>query len=172
MMRDRFSSFDLGLAFYSFGSDLKCPREHQRHRKSGNQHQDPQPYRPVWNFEERKNLCRDLDQQPRCHGVRDRCFVNIAPLELGEKVVDLHFEDARDSRAGTSFLCPATVGIASATSVRLIPSGVASNAHAITSAIGNPIAISTITRRTTQFGISRNGKIWVAICAINQPTTA
>ena len=50
-------------------------------------------------------------------------------------------------------------GIVSATSVRLIPSGVSSNAHAITSAIGNPMMISTMIKRTTQFGISKNGNI-------------
>src|SRR5881398_502419 len=50
----------------------------------------------------------------------------------------------------------------STSSVRLIPSGVSSNAQAMTRAIGNPAATNTITNRTTQFGISKNGKTCVA----------
>src|SRR6516225_6284063 len=61
---------------------------------------------------------------------------------------------------------------ASTSSVRFNPSGVSSNAHAITSAIGNPIATATITNLTTQLGISRNGKTCVAICIDSQPTIA
>ena len=49
-----------------------------------------QTHRPVRNFEEGKNLCRDLNQQPTNDRVRDRNLVNIAPLQLGEEVVGLH----------------------------------------------------------------------------------
>ena len=63
---------------------------------------------------------------------------------------------------GATFRC-ACRHSGSTSSVRLIPSGVSSNAQAIMSAIGNPIATKTITNRTTQFGISRNGKTCVAI---------
>jgi hypothetical protein len=53
--------------------------------------------------------------------------------------------------------------VRSTSSVRFKPSGVSSNAHAITSAIGNPIAIANTINRTAQFGISKNGKTCVAI---------
>src|SRR6266705_279674 len=46
----------------------------------------------------------------------------------------------------------------STSSVRLIPSGVSSNAHAITSAIGNPITTASTINRMAQLGISKNGK--------------
>src|SRR5204863_7782705 len=42
-----------------------------------------------------KNLCRDLDQQPANNSVGDRYFVNIAPLQLREKIVDLHEAELR-----------------------------------------------------------------------------
>jgi len=32
-----------------------------------------------------------LHQQPAGDGVRDRNFLNVAPLQLGEEIVDLHF---------------------------------------------------------------------------------
>src|SRR5262249_389510 len=51
---------------------------------------------------------------------------------------------------------------ASADSVRLIPSGVSSNAQATISATGKPSAVTRITSRIAQFGISRNGNTCVA----------
>ena len=39
-------------------------------------------------------------------------------------------------------------------------------------ATGNPITSSNTTRRTAQFGISKNGKIWLATCISSQATTA
>src|SRR5207245_4035176 len=57
-------------------------------------------------------------------------------------------------------------------SVRLIPSGVSSNAQARLNATGNPIPSSNTTRRTAQLGISKNGKTCVATCINSQATTA
>src|SRR5947207_2727096 len=39
----------------------------------------------------RKDLSGDLHEQPTDDCVDDRNLVNIAPLQLGEKIVDLHF---------------------------------------------------------------------------------
>ena len=52
--------------------------------------EDDQLDSPIWNFKERKDLRRNLDQQPRDNRIRDCNLVNIAPLQLGEEVVDLH----------------------------------------------------------------------------------
>ena len=38
-------------------------------------------------------------------------------------------------------------------------------------AIGNPMMSTNTTRRTAQFGISKNGKIWLAICMSSHATT-
>ena len=43
-----------------------------------------EPHRPIRNFEEWKNLRRDLNQQPAYDGVCNRDLVNIAPLQFGE----------------------------------------------------------------------------------------
>jgi hypothetical protein len=37
-------------------------------------------HRPIRNIEERKNLRRDLDQEPRRSGIGDGDLLNVAPL--------------------------------------------------------------------------------------------
>ena len=58
---------------------------------------------PIRNFEERKDLRRDLNQQPRHHRIRDCNLVNVAPLQFGEEVVDLHRGSSEKIRV-TNFL--------------------------------------------------------------------
>jgi class 3 adenylate cyclase len=41
-------------------------------------------------LEERKDLARDLHEQPRHHAICDRNFVNVAPLELREEIARVH----------------------------------------------------------------------------------
>jgi hypothetical protein len=60
----------------------------------------------------------------------------------------------------------------STSSVRLIPSGVSSKAQASSSATGKPSARRTTTNRTAQVGISKNGKVCVAIWISSQLRTA
>ena len=45
----------------------------------------------------KENRCR-LDREPRYPRIRDRYFVNIAPLQLGKEVVDLHWMRLSDER--------------------------------------------------------------------------
>ena len=45
---------------------------------------------PIGNFKKRKDLRRDLDQQPANDCVSDRDLVNIAPLQFGEEVAKVH----------------------------------------------------------------------------------
>jgi len=49
---------------------------------------------PIRNFEKRKDLSRDLNEQASHRRVRDRHLVDIAPLQLGKEVVDLHCFDS------------------------------------------------------------------------------
>src|SRR5438270_3440209 len=57
-------------------------------------------------------------------------------------------------------------------SVRLIPSGVISNAHAITSATGKPTKASTTTAVVRPSGRCNAGTTVAVTCISNQPTTA
>jgi len=47
-------------------------------------------FAPIWNFEERENLRRYLNQEPRQHRVGDCDFVDIAPFQLSEEVLRVH----------------------------------------------------------------------------------
>ena len=47
-------------------------------------------YDPIGNFQEWKDLRGDLDRQPADDRICDCNFVNIAPLQLGKEVIDLH----------------------------------------------------------------------------------
>src|SRR5262249_29330536 len=60
---------------------------------------------------------------------------------------------------------------ASAASVRLIPSGVTSNAHAMISAIGKPMMINKTTNRIAQFGTSKTGRTCAMPCESAHPPT-
>src|SRR6266511_3095207 len=90
MMRYGFTRLDVGFANASFRRDLESPRENQRYWETRNRDQHNQPHRPVRNFKERKNLGRDLNEQPRNNCVRDGDLVNIAPLQLGEEIALAH----------------------------------------------------------------------------------
>jgi len=56
--------------------------------------------------------------------------------------------------------------------VRRMPSGVISNAHAITAVIGSPISSSTATKVTVHGGSVNAGKSLSATCSVPQATTA
>ena len=85
--RHRVSDF---CSFDPLGCRFKRPSNYQRDWKSNCDQYDHQPHNPIWNFEERKYLRRDLSDYPADNGVRDRNFVNIAPLKLGEEILRIH----------------------------------------------------------------------------------
>src|SRR6266542_4285297 len=77
---NRFTKIDIFCALDSFRRQLECPGKNQRHWKSDNEQQHHKTHSPIRNFKERKNLTRDLHQQP-CHdAVSNRNFINVAPL--------------------------------------------------------------------------------------------
>src|SRR6266566_8579590 len=77
-------------ALNSSRRQFKRPRDYQRNRKSDNEQQHHKTHGPIWNFEERKNLTRDLHQEPRHDCVSDRDLVNVASLQLREEVIWVH----------------------------------------------------------------------------------
>src|SRR6266576_5619306 len=91
MMGDRFVSLHVRFALNSFGRDLERPGKHQRNREPHNKNENDNLHRPLRRIEcGKKNRCR-LNREPRDHRVSDRHLVNVAPLQLGEKIVELHF---------------------------------------------------------------------------------
>src|SRR5437764_12637188 len=91
MVRDRLVSRHFRFALNSFGRDLERPRKRQRNREPNNNDKDDNLHRPLRRIERRKENRRSLNEEP-CHNrVGDGYFVNVAPLQLGEEIVDLHF---------------------------------------------------------------------------------
>jgi len=69
--------------------DIEKPRQYQCHWKSGDDHQHDDSLRQRRHFEDRKNLRDNLHEQPARHGIGGTNFIDMAPLQLGEK--RLHF---------------------------------------------------------------------------------
>jgi hypothetical protein len=87
---NRFTKIDIFRALDSFRRKFKCPGKNHGHRKSDNEQQHHKAHCPIRNLEERKNLTRDLHQQPRHHAISDRNFVNVASLQFSEEVLRVH----------------------------------------------------------------------------------
>src|SRR6266536_1934685 len=90
---NRFARIDIFRALDSFRREFKRPGKNHRHGKSDNEQQHYKTHRPIRNFEERKNLTRDLHQQPCDDCVGDRNFVNVASLQLSEEILRVHGDD-------------------------------------------------------------------------------
>src|SRR5438105_2990969 len=74
----------------SFRGELESPRDNQGDRKPDDNCEYHQPHRPIRNFEERKDLCRHLDQQPTDNRICDGDFVDVPPSELSDKRAQIH----------------------------------------------------------------------------------
>ena len=74
----------------AFGRQFKCPGENERDRKTDDNQQNDQANYPIWNIENRKHLRDSLGEGPAGDDVSDRDFLNVAPLQFGEEVIDLH----------------------------------------------------------------------------------
>src|SRR6266581_4030878 len=90
---NRFANIDIFCALDPLRRELECPRENHRHRKSDDEQQHHKTHGPIRNLEERKNLTRDLHQQPCDDCVGDRNFVNVASLQLSEEILRVHGDD-------------------------------------------------------------------------------
>src|SRR5438128_1469029 len=87
---NRFTKINIFGAPDSLRRQFKCPGKNHCHGKSDNEQQHHKTHSPIRNFEERKNLTRNLHQQPRHDTVSNRNLVNVAPLQLGEEVIWVH----------------------------------------------------------------------------------
>ena len=77
---DRFVRPNIFHSLDAFRGQLERPCQNQSDGKANHDDEHNEPHRPIWNLEEWKDLCRDLNEQPRDDGVRDGDLVNIAPL--------------------------------------------------------------------------------------------
>ena len=77
---------DIFRAFDSFRSELKGPGDDECDWESDRDQRDDQAHDPIWDLQERENLGGNLNQEPADNRIGDRNFINVAPLELGEKI--------------------------------------------------------------------------------------
>src|SRR5439155_26359377 len=90
-------------ALNSVRGDLEHPGQNTRDWQTENNEQYNQSNDPVWNIENWKNLRDSLRERPTGDDVSDRDFVNIAPLQLGKKVAQIHEAETRKVIADRKF---------------------------------------------------------------------
>src|SRR5213595_3766367 len=81
---------DIFRASDPFRCKLKCPCDHERDWKSDHDNEHDQSDGPIRNVEDRENLRDALSERPAGDSIGDGDLINIAPLQLGEEVVNLH----------------------------------------------------------------------------------
>src|SRR6478736_129514 len=69
----------------SLRSQIEYPRQRECDWKTQHQQQHNQAHRPIWNFEERKNLRCNLNEQPGGDGVGNGNAMDLAALQFGKK---------------------------------------------------------------------------------------
>src|SRR5205809_1656885 len=89
-MRDVLGRRNVLGALYPLRCHFKSPGNDESDRKTEDDYENDKPDRPIRNLEERKNLRGDLDQEPGDNRVSNCNPVDVAPLQLGEKVARVH----------------------------------------------------------------------------------
>ena len=76
---------DIFRSLDSFRRQFKRPCNNERDWKPDRHQDNDQSHDPIWNLEEWKNLCRDLDYKPTDNRVGDGNLVDIPSFQLGEE---------------------------------------------------------------------------------------
>src|SRR5438067_2876449 len=90
MLRDRLVKIDIFRALDSFRRDLECPGKKERDWETENYEQYDKANCPIWNLKKRKNLGRDLNEQPGHNCVGNSDLVDMASFKLSEKITRIH----------------------------------------------------------------------------------
>ena len=90
LRRDRFLRPDILIAFQALRRHLEHPTENQRGKESDREQNHDAARQPIGRAEHREHCARHLHQQPRADQIQSRETDDVAPLQFGEKVVDLH----------------------------------------------------------------------------------
>src|ERR1700674_3511752 len=88
MMRMRLVEFV--RPYYSRRRQVEGPGEKERDRETERKQDDDESHRPHRDFEKRKDLRRDLNEEPAHDRVGHGDAVNFAALEFGEKLFRIH----------------------------------------------------------------------------------
>jgi hypothetical protein len=78
----------------SLRRQLKGPRQDERDGKTEEDDRDKHLHHPRRGLEGREQNRGRLNEKPGHHGVSDRDFVNVTPLQLGEEIARIHLSRA------------------------------------------------------------------------------
>ena len=92
-------------ALQSLRRQFEGPCDDQRDGKANHDSEHDETHGPGWNFEEGKNLRGNLNQEPANDRVSDGHLINVAPLELGEEVIGLHWVEVASFGANEATIC-------------------------------------------------------------------
>src|SRR2546426_10314192 len=81
---------DIFGALDSFRRQFERPSQPECDRQAHYDEQNNKTNHPVWNVEDREHLRDTLGKGPAGDHVRNRDFVNIAPLEFAEEFLRIH----------------------------------------------------------------------------------
>ena len=90
LVRNRFAKIDILGALQSFRRQLKGPGEDQRDWETENNQQDYRACNRIGEMQRRNYGRGNLHHEPSNDRVSDGHFVNIASLQLSEKVLRVH----------------------------------------------------------------------------------
>src|SRR5207249_4882194 len=115
--RHRICSFG---ALNSVRGDLERPGQNKGDRQTDDDEQNNQSNDPVRNIEDRKNLRDSLRERPAGDDVSDRNLVNVAPLQLPEEVMDIHFSPVTFSASASKRGSPRSGSNSGSTLIQVI----------------------------------------------------
>src|SRR6266480_191632 len=101
--RSRLCRIEIFRPHYSFGGQFVEPGEQHRDWKSDRERNDNKTHCGIGNFKKREDLRRELSEEPCDDSVSDCCAVNVAPRELGQKVLGVHSARLDEALVLTAF---------------------------------------------------------------------
>ena len=87
---DRLSAIEIFFALDPFRGDLERPSHSDGDGKTDDRSEDNQAHRPIRDVEKRKDLRRDLNQEPADDDIGHGHVVNAAPFQFGEEGLVVH----------------------------------------------------------------------------------
>src|SRR5438270_11356802 len=114
-MRGRLVKIDIFSPLDSFRRDLEGPGKKERNRETENYEQNDEADCPVGNLKKRKDLGRDLNEQPGHDRVGNRDLVDVASFKLSEEITRIHSRKA---------MCQRTLLVNPQTANKVVKSGI------------------------------------------------
>src|SRR4029450_10751966 len=90
LSRSRLYGIEIFSSHQAFRGEFVEPGEQHRDWKPDRERNDNKSHRRIWNLKKWEDLCRELCQEPCNDPIRDCRAINVAPLQLGQKLRWIH----------------------------------------------------------------------------------